>query len=453
MVGQTVSRQDILIDGERIKAIGNVTPPSKAEVIDASGKIVMPGAIDPHVHFNLESKGSRSVHDYETGTRAAVFGGVTSILDFSPQIPGQPLVHTLKVKKEEAAGSAYIDWGVHPIITQVTPASLDEIPLLVFQGAPTVKCFMAYGSEGLKVEDEDLRLVMYVLRREGGMLMIHAEDDDLIQSRTTQLIEHGLTKISHFPRSHPAEAEIRAIQRCIRLVSSTGGPLFIVHLSTSGGMELISSARAKGMEIYSETCTHLLAFGDEKLKEEDGVKWLSSPPLRPERIRNNLWKGIGDGRIAMVSSDDAAFSWEDKCRNIDRFDLIPSGIPGIECRVPFLFSEGVVKGRLSLPRFVELVSTSPARLFGLAPHKGTLLPGSDADIVILDPDVTWPMSAENLHMGPDWSAYGDIEVTGKVDKVFSRGELILDGEKMIGKKGRGRYLARKLDSKIRSTIY
>ena len=445
---QIVSQQDVLIQGEQITAMGDLSNVEANTVIDAEGLLVLPGAVDTHVHFNDYFMKTVSVHDYYRGTLAAAHGGVTSIIDFANQAPGQSLQDTLKSKNEEAEGKALIDWGVHPVITQPTPKTLEEIPQVVEQGAPTIKCYMTYQEEGLMVKDADLGRILESLRIAGGMLMVHAEDNDIIEENVPRMIGEGLTQPIYHARSRPPEAENLAISRCIQLVRETSGRLFIVHMATDKGVELVEKAQREGLSVYAETCTHYLIFTEKMLKREDGIKWVCSPPLRNKTIQDRLWDGVKDGCLSMITSDDAAYSWEAKLHGAERFDRCPNGIPGIEPRLTILYSEGVDKGRISLQRFVELISTTPARLFGLAPKKGSITPGADADIVLFDPSAKWTMGRKTLHMATDWSAYEDIEVTGKIEKVFARGEIIIDGEKCLAQKGRGRYLHRRLDLSI-----
>jgi len=445
VLGQNVSQQDILIQGETISELGNLLGRKADTEIDASGLLVLPGAIDTHVHFNDEFMNTVSVHDFHKGTLAAAYGGVTSIIDFANQAPGQSLASTLEKKKKEAEGEALVDWGVHPVITDAAPEVIEEIPLMVLEGAPTIKCYMTYRKEGLMVEEEDLKRILKALRDAGGMLLVHAEDNEIIEESIRRMIRSGKTQPVFHAKSRPPEAEEKAIKRCIQLVRETYGRLFIVHLASAEGVELIGTARRKGLDVIAETCTHYLLFTEKMLERKDGIKWICSPPLRSQAVQDKLWEGLRGGRISMVSSDDAAFSWKAKLYGADRFDRCPNGIPGIEPRLCLLYSEGVVKGRLTLPRLVELVSTVPAILFGLAPKKGSLNPGADADIVLLDPEANWTMNQHTLHMAADWSAYEDIEITGKIAKVFSRGELIIDGERCLAEKGRGRYLRRKLN--------
>jgi dihydropyrimidinase len=436
------ARADVFVRGERIEAVGRVPEIPGLPVIDASGLLVLPGAIDPHVHFDDSFMNTTSVHNCETGTRAAAFGGVTTVIDFSNQPAGGTLSETLVAKFRAAEGHAYIDWGVHPVITDPRPEVLDEIPEIVSAGAPTFKCYMTYRKEGLMVGDETIRVVLGRIAKAGGTLLVHAEDNDVVEAGIAALVKAGKTAAIFHARSRPANAETGAILRLIDAARATGGRVFIVHLASADGLAAITAARAGGIPIEAETCTHYLVFTEEMLERPDGIKWICSPPLRPAAIRDELWRGVADGRIALVSSDDAAYSWRAKLMGEARFDKCPNGIPGVEVRLPLLFSEGVAKGRLTLERMVELVAAAPARVFGLAPRKGALVPGADADIVLFDPKARWRMGLDSLHMAADWSAYEGIEVTGRVVKVYARGELIVDGERFAARKGRGVFVKR-----------
>jgi len=374
------------------------------------------------------------------------------VIDFSNQGPNEPLVKTLENKREEAGELPLVDWGVHPVITQPTPATLAEIPLVIEQGAPTIKCYLTYRPEGLMIEVKQLKEILTQLKAAGGMLLIHAEDNELLEASIPAMIASGRTQSIYHARSRPVEVETKAIRDCIRVARETGGRLFIVHLAAAEGAEMVTAARAQGVDIIAETCTHYLLFTEDYLEREDALKWICSPPLRDKANQDQLWTALRDGRIAMVTSDDAAYSWEAKLYGQDRFDLCPNGIPGVEARLNILYSEGVAKGRLSLPRLVELIASTPAELFGLAPRKGYLLPGSDADLVLFDPQTKWVMGQGTLHMAADWSAYEGIEITGKILQVYSRGELIINGEQCLAGKGRGRYLHRTLNPAVRPSI-
>jgi dihydropyrimidinase len=444
VVGHSISQQDLLTKGEKIAAIGNLSGIHADETLDAGGLLVLPGGVDTHVHFNDVFMNTISVHDYYTGTLAAAYGGTTTVLDFSNQAPGATLLSTIETKHAEAAGKALIDWGVHPVITQPTENILAEIPKIISAGAPTVKCYMIYREEGLLIEKPDLRRILARLSEAGGMLLVHAEDNDLAESGIAHHIQTGLTDKIYHSASKPKSVENKAIQLAIQLTREVDGRLFIVHLSSAQGLDMVSAARAEGLHVLAETCTHYLVFTDQMLHQEDGLKWICSPPLRDQANQESLWDGIRDGRLVQVTSDDAAYSWEATQYGQDRFDLCPNGMPGVEPRFNILYSEGVAQGRISLPRFVDLVATNPARIFGMFPKKGTLLPGADADIVLFDTAAKWRMGQANSHSCNDWHAYEGFEVTGKIQKVFSRGELIIDGEECLAQTGRGQYIYRRL---------
>ncbi len=452
VVGQTVSQQDVLVRGERIAALGDLSGFQADEHVDAHGLLLLPGAVDTHVHFNDVFMNTISVHDYYTGTRAAAYGGVTTVVDFSNQKHGEPLLDTLEYKRQEAANLPLVDWSVHPCITDPTPETLDQIPRVVAQGAPSIKCYMTYREEGLYVGPKDLRRIAQRLRRAGGMLLLHAEDDEMVTANISALINAGLTGYPYHTQSKPPESEHKAIRDCVEISRETGCRLFVVHLSSAKGAEIVTAARSEGVDIIAETCTHYLVFTESMLEREDGLMWICSPPIRDQGNQDRLWAALRDGRVVMVSSDDSAYSWEAKLYGLNRFDRVPNGLAGIEARLNLIYSEGVAKGRISLPRFVELIATTPARLFGLYPQKGSLLPGTDADIVLFDPSARWIMGQETLHMATDYSAYEDIEITGRIVQVYSRGELIIDGDRCLAEKGRGRYLHRKLDLSVRAAI-
>ncbi|MBC8504325.1 MAG: dihydropyrimidinase [Chloroflexi bacterium] len=445
VVEGSVRQQDLLIRGEKIAALGELSDVIADRVFDAGNLLVLPGGVDTHVHFNDVFMSTVSVHDYYTGSLSAAFGGTTTLLDFSNQAKGATLMSTLDAKHAEADGLALVDWGVHPVITQPTDETLAEIPLVVNAGSPTIKCYMTYREEGLLIEQPDLKRILVVLRAAGGMLMVHAEDNDLAESGVANLLNNGFTDKIYHTESKPQVVETKAIADGIQMVRAVGGKLFIVHLASLEGMQMVNAARAEGLDVLAETCMHYLTFTDQMLHQDDGLKWICSPPLRDQDTQDQLWQGIKDGRLVQVTSDDAAYSWEATQYGNQRFDLCPNGMPGVEPRFTMLYSKGVAEGRISLPRFVELIATNPARIFGMYPQKGTLLPGTDADIVLFDPAAKWSMGQAHSHSSNDWHAYEGIEVNGKVEKVFSRGELIIDGAECLAKKGRGQYLHRKLN--------
>lgn len=465
VLGRTVRPRDLLVTGEVISAVGDFSDREADEIIDAAGLLVLPGAVDPHIHFNESNKGHKGVHDYFTGTRAAAFGGTTSVIDFSDQIHGKPLMDVLKVKNEQARGRALIDWNVHPVLSNITPEVLEQVPELIDAGLPAFKCFMTYrtlagdsaenmysGNPGRFISDREFTELSRCLRKNGGMLMVHAEDSTIIDKNAQDSKKAGRTRAIHHAMCRPPESESHAIARILHVIRETGGRVYIVHLSSIPGLDLVADARKAGYDVYAETTPHYLVFTQDQLDREDGYKWLGSPPIRDKATQDRLWRGIADGRISTVATDDCAFSLAAKAAGAHDFDRCPEGMPGIEPRLTILFSEGVAKGRLSLPRMVELTSTAPALLFGMAPQKGSLYPGADADIVLFDPSIEWTMNINTLHMASDYAAYDNIPVTGKVVKVFSRGELIINGEECLAEKGRGRFIRCELDKSIQASV-
>lgn len=444
VTAESIARRDVLISGDKIEAVGELSDVKVDEVISADGLLVMPGGIDPHVHFNDHFMETVSVHDFFSGTLAAAYGGITSVVDFANQCPGESLISTLENKKAEARDHALVDWGIHPVITSPDKKTISEIPTMVKMGAPTIKCYMTYRDEGLMINDGDLKTILVTLKKNGGMLMVHAEDNKIIEAETKRTLnEEKFDSIFH-ARTRPLESEDRAIHRCVEMVRQYGGKLFVVHMSSGNGVDIIKRARRDGLGVFAETCTHYLVFTEGMLEREDGIKWICSPPLRTSVQREKMWVGLREGVVSLVSSDDAAYSWSAKLMGKDRFDRCPNGIPGVEVRLSLLFSEGVIKRQIPITRFVEWVSANPAKMFGLYPKKGTISPGTDADIILFDPNEMWVMNQETLHMASDWTAYSGIPVTGKIKKVFSRGELIIDEDRCLAQPGRGEYLHRHL---------
>ena len=449
----------VLIRGETIAAVGNLEDTGADEVLDAKGLLVLPGAIDPHVHFNETNKDQKGVHDYLTGGRAAAFGGTTTIVDFADQIHGEPLLSVLDVKKDQARGQAVIDWNVHPIINQVTPEVLEEIPEVVAAGLPTIKCFMTFrsltgesavnmysGKAGPDHLGRGLRRPH--LPPEEGRGHAHGPRRGQHHHRQNRHGEIGPgPDPGHRPcpvpsgggRSQRGPAHRRRGQRnrIAPSTSSTSRPF--------DGLNEVTAARAEGLPVWAETCPHFLIFTDEKLKREDGYKWLGSPPLRDEATQAALWDGLGDGRISVAATDDCAFSLASKVAGAENFELCPEGMPGIEPRLTILYSEGVAKGRHHPPAACGSDVHGPSQAVRHGAEEGQPSPGADADIVLFDPSTRWTMSQETLHMASDYTSYEGVEVTGKVAKVFSRGELIVDGEEFLATPGRGRFLACALD--------
>ncbi|MFA5836833.1 MAG: dihydropyrimidinase [Bellilinea sp.] len=439
---------DLWIEGEKIVSqapTGAYATLRADETIEATGKLVLPGLIDPHLHFNSPFMGTITAHGYDNGTAAAAFGGVTTLIDFSTQPKGGSILQNVEQKEEEARGRAYIDWSVSGILLDAGAQTLAEIPQLIAAGLPTYKCFTTYKHSGRLMDDDSFLLLLEATAKHGGMLMVHCENDAIVNYHTEKLIASGeLAPIDH-ARSRPASAENVAIQRVVDLMREVPAPVYIVHTSTAESAQIIQRARLEGLPIHSETCTHYLTLTEEKLKGPNSQLFICSPPLRKQKDVDALWHALDGGAIEVVSSDDAGVLPADNLRiGQGRFDKVPSGLTGIETRLSILYTEGVCKGRITLPQLVAAASSTPARLFGLYPAKGHLNPGADADVVLFDPTQAWTMSASTLHQNTDFCIFEGWPIQGKVETVISRGEYVIRNGELVGRPGRGQRVFRKL---------
>lgn len=443
-----IVQADLLIEGEKVKALGmpdTFIDEKDCQIVDATGKFIFPGLIDPHVHFNSPFMGTVTVHNYENGTKAAAFGGITTVIDFSTQPKGGSLLENLSQKEEEAKGKAYIDWSMNGILLDASPQTLAELPELIRLGIPTYKCFTTYKQSDRLMDDESMLKVLEATALHGGMLMVHCENDTVIEYHRQKELESGHFAPIYHARSRPPSAENLAIQRVVDLMRESPARVYIVHTSTAESTRIIQDARLEGLPLHSETCTHYLTLTEEKLEGPDGQLYICSPPLRKQHDLEALWKALKIGSIEVVSSDDAGVPPEDNWRiGCGRFDRVPSGMAGIEPRLSILYTEGVCKGKISLSQLVAATSTNPARLFGLYPQKGNLNPGADADLVIYDPNGEWIMSAESLHMNTSFCPYEGWRIQGHVESVISRGEFVIEKGKLIAKPGRGQRVFRRL---------
>ncbi len=441
-----VFKADVGISGEKITAIGHGLTGERE--IDAEGKLVFPGMIDPHVHMALPFGGTVSADDFKDGTVAAACGGVTTIIDFAIQAKGKSLAETVEARRAEADPDVCIDYGLHPAITDFTPEVLAEVPEMIAAGMPTFKLFMTY--EGWAVDDGTLFATLEAAGANGGMVGVHAENYKLLMYLIERLVAEGKTAPRYHAESRPDFCEAEAVARAILWAEQTNSPLYFFHLSSRAGLEYIIASRDRGFPIYAETCTQYLLLTDERYDEPDfgGAKYVMSPPLRKEADQKALWRGLATGDIQVVGSDHCPFTMEQKRLGEEVFTKIPNGAPGVETTLPLLYSEGVGKGRISLNRLVEVFSTNPAKLFGLYPEKGTIAVGTDADLVIFDPDREVTISVENLHMKADYTPYEGMKVKGYPVITISRGEVICEHGQFKGEAGRGRFIARKRITRI-----
>jgi dihydropyrimidinase len=433
---------DVLIDGERIVLIGEAVDLEADRTLDATGRWVIPGAIDVHTHMELPFGGTFAKDTFETGTRAAAFGGTTTIVDFAVQSKGKSLRDGLDAWHAKAEGKATIDYGFHMIMSDVTDETLAEMDQLVAEGVTDFKLFTAYPGVFFS-DDGAIFRAMQRTATNGGLILMHAENGLAIDVVAAQNADAGNTDPYYHGVSRSPVLEGEATNRVIRLAQVAGVPVYIVHLSAAEALDEVRRARDDGLPAYAETCPQYLFLTLDDLGNGfEGAKFVCSPPLRPAEHAGELWKGLAKDDLQVVSTDHCPFDFhEQKEMGRDDFRKVPNGLPGVENRVDLLYSGGVAEGRITPNRWVEIISAAPARMFGM-PQKGAVAVGADADIVIYDPSRRHTISARTHHMDVDYSCYEGWEVTGGSDVVLSRGKVIVDGEEWLGTAGDGRFLKR-----------
>ncbi len=436
---------DVAITNGKINAIGADLPTQNAsKILDASGKLVMPGGIDVHTHLDMPFGGTTSADDFETGTRAAAFGGTTTLIDFAIQYKGQPLRQAFDTWMNKAASKATCDYAFHCIVTDVSGGQLSEMNDLVHEGVTSFKLFMAYPGVFM-LDDGSIFKALQTTSKNGGMICMHAENGSAIDVIVQQALAEGKRAPKYHALTRPTTAEAEAVGRAIALAEMAGAPIYIVHLSCNDALEKIREARDRGLPVYAETCPQYLYLSLENMDAPgfEGAKYVFTPPLREKWNQDKLWSGLKHDHLQVVSTDHCPFCFkEQKEMGRDDFTKIPNGGPGVEHRMSLIYSGGVASGRFSANRFVELVSTTPAKLFGLFPRKGTIAIGSDADLIIFDPKRKHTISAKTHHMRVDYSMFEGIEVTGMPDVVLSRGRVVVDADKFLGRAGQGEFLRR-----------
>jgi dihydropyrimidinase len=441
---------DIFIEGEIITAIGKNLQVKADQVIDASGKLVMPGGIDPHVHLDMPFMGTFSSDNYETGTRAALFGGTTMVIDFILQKQGNSLRSALEEWQGRSNGNAVGDYSFHMAVTDFNEDTKKEIRELIEQeGITSFKTFMAYKG-ALMIDDRQMIGLMEEVKKHGGMINVHATNGDMIDYLVDKFRKEGKRAPLYHYLSQPEVTEAEASGRFADMANYTGCPGYIVHLTCEGALNAVRNATRRNQHVFVETCIQYLIL-DASLYEKDfeGAKWVMSPPLREKKDQETLWAGINQGLVNVVATDHCPFMWEQKKMGEHDFSKIPNGHPAIENRMELLFSEGVQKGRITLNKYVEVACTNPAKIFGMYPKKGTIAIGSDADIIIIDPKEKHKISAKTHHMNVDYSGYEGWELTGKIKTVFLRGKLAINEGKCLLEKGYGQFIRRnKVDGKI-----
>jgi dihydropyrimidinase len=437
---------DVLVEDGRITALGAELPVEGAEVIDATDRLVMPGFIDAHTHLDMPQGTTRTADDWASGTRAAAAGGTTTIVDFSIQEVGRSLGNAVDTWHEKAAGRAMIDYGYHVVVTDPTPAVLAEIAGLPALGIGSVKLFLAYVGTPLFADDRAALDVMEAAAGAGILTLVHAENGSVIKRLTEQALARGDVAPLWHARTRPPASEAEATARAVRFSEMTGAELLVVHVSCRAALEECVRGARRGVPVHAETCPQYVAFDVRDLDREgfEGAKYVCSPPLRDADEQPFLWDGLARGDIALFSSDHCPFNFAtDRIAGRNDFSLIPNGIPGIEERPAVLWTLGVETGRITPSRFVDLVSTSQARLHGMLPEKGSLLPGTDADVVVWNPGTEVIVSAANRHGAVDYTAYEGKTLRGVAETVLVRGAPVVAHGEVVGVPGSGRFVRRR----------
>lgn len=436
---------DILIEGEKITAIGTNLNASDAEMINAEGKYVFPGGIDPHTHLDMPFGGTTTKDDFETGTKAAAFGGTTTVIDFCLTNKGKPLQEAIQTWHQKAENKAVIDYSFHLMISEITDEVLEELPRVIEEeGITSLKIFMAYKNV-FQADDGTLYRTLVSAKKHGALVMVHAENGDVIEYLTEKALAEGKTDPIYHALTRPPELEGEATGRAAYLAALADSQLYVVHVTCAEAVEQIAKARQKGFRVFGETCPQYLVLDQTYLEKPDfeGAKYVWSPPLREKSNQEVLWNALKTGQLQTIGSDQCSFDFKGQ-KELGRGDFtkIPNGGPIIEDRFSIMFSEGVKKGRITLNQFVDMVSTQAAKMFGLFPQKGTIAVGSDADIVLFDPDVERTISVDSHHMAVDYSAFEGMKVIGEPVTVLSRGSYVIKDKEFVGKEGRGKYLRR-----------
>ncbi len=435
---------DILVDEGKIRTIGIDLAVQADKTVDATGKYVIPGGIDPHTHLEFPFGGTVSSDDFRTGTIAAAVGGTTSIVDFAVQQRGHALSEALEEWHQKAEGQAAIDYGFHMIILDLPESRLPELDDLVRQGVTSFKMFMAYLG-AVMVDDSTIFRTMVRAANNGALVCLHAEHGHMIDVLVKEALAAGNTAPKFHAMTRPPTTEAEATHRAIRMAEVAGGPIYFVHLSCAEALQEVQAARASQKYVYAETCPHYLILDNSMYEQEgfEGAKYVLTPPLRDSWHQAELWNGLRRNDLQVVSTDHCAFRFSDqKTMGIDDFSKIPNGGPGIENRLSLLYTNGVASGLLDMNRLVELFSTSAAKLFGLFPRKGTIAVGSDADIVVFDPDEESVISARTHHMNVDYNLYEGMKVKGVPQVVVANGQIVVEDGEYVGAAGDGRFLKR-----------
>lgn len=445
-----IIKTDIAVQDGRIVSLGDAALLGRAKrVINAAGQYVLPGLIDMHTHFEAPFMGCQGALDFYSGSVAGAFGGVTTFIDFTNTRPGDSVLARVKERREEMA-KAVIDYSTHAKFVEANPQVIAEIPAIVEYGCSSIKLFMTYRKEGVMIEDDGMLAVLEAARKWGALPGVHAESNAIAEFHIERQRAKGELDWIDFPKAKPPLCEEEAVRRAILLAEAAGSPLYIFHLTSRRGLEAVRQARLRGYPVYAETCPHYLVLTQEMYRQDEGYRYIMSPPLRDADDCQALWTGLGQD-VLVVSSDDCTYTLAEKTMFLPQdetggrrdFTKVVNGVPGIETRLPLLLEEGVHQGRLTLQQLVAVASANPAKLFGLYPEKGILQPGSLADMVLVDLAQTGTLQADRLHQGIDYSVYEGKKVTGWLTMTIARGKVIVEDGNFVGVRGAGQFVRRK----------
>jgi dihydropyrimidinase len=453
-----VLRTDIAIKGEKILAVGEQGAFAQAErIIDAKGKIVIPGGIDPHSHIEIDFMGEVSPETWDQATSSAAIGGTTTVLDHAPRKENESILDAVKRQLARAEKLSAIDYTTRGMLVNLSgdiSGVISGMEEVIDYGIPTLKAFQIYTKNRWFADDWQLYRILQRASELNALVTIHAENCIIGESLQAELVKQGKTDPKYHGVAKPNMVENIAIYTCMEMAQALGARVYIVHTSTREAPGIIDSYRQKGLPVFCETCTHYLWLTDATFEPKfpRGVMYMCSPPLRKREDVESMWRGIKAGTVHVVGSDHAPFSMQQKRDNSETFVSIPNGFPGLEPRVSVVFQEGVLKRKLDLQRFVDVVSTNAAKIFGMYPQKGIIAPGSDADLVIMDPDKKHSLNAADLHQGTDLSVYEGMIVTGWPAATILRGQVIAENDEYVGKPGQGRFVKGKLDDAVLATV-
>jgi dihydropyrimidinase len=444
-------RADLGVVGDKISVIKKKLRPSPdTEIVEAKGMYVFPGAIDAHVHFQLPIGGTISADDFENGTRAAAMGGVTTVIDFATQQKGETIREAVEARRKEADSRVCIDYGLHAGITDWNDTTQKEIKRLIEYGIPSFKMFMIYRERGLMADDGMLYQGLEETQKHGGMISVHAESAFILDMLIARFAKE-MDKIGAYAHalSRPYFTESEAVQRVIKWAEVTGGRLYIVHMSAGESAQYVQDAQRRGVDVYAETCPQYLLLDESVFKRKNGHYYATCPQVKKKQDNERLWQGLVQGDIQVIATDTCTLTTQQKDLWKGDFRKIPCGLPGVETMLPLMYTEGVGTRRFTVNHLVSLISTNPAKIFGLYPQKGTIAPGSDADITVFDPNKKVTIHAKNLQTNCDWSPYEGWQLEGYPDTTISRGKIIVSDGKFIGKRGYGRFLKRQATRELK----